>query len=81
MHFSGQSAIFQGEGKPHRIIYIYIYTMTFSLHQGGVVMSSQITHTHNHQDTPLRLLAHILDTLALIFSSCVRFTVNPNHIM
>ena len=27
--------------------------MTFSLHQGGVVMSSQITHTHNHQDTPL----------------------------
>ena len=38
--------------------------MTFSLHQGGVVMSSQITHihththththTHSHQDTPLR---------------------------
>ena len=31
--------------------------MTFSLHQGGVVMSSQITHTHththNHQGTPL----------------------------
>ena len=27
--------------------------MTFSLHQGGVVMSSQIKHTHSHQDTPL----------------------------
>ena len=25
----------------------------FSLHQGGVVMSSQIKHTHSHQDTPL----------------------------
>ena len=29
--------------------------MTFSLHQGGVVMSSQIKHTHSHQDTPLSL--------------------------
>ena len=27
--------------------------MTFSLHQGGVVMSIQIKHTHSHQDTPL----------------------------
>ena len=27
--------------------------MTFSLHEGGVVMSSQIKHTHSHQDTPL----------------------------
>ena len=27
--------------------------MTFSLHQGGVVMSSHIKHTHSHQDTPL----------------------------
>ena len=25
--------------------------MTFSLHQGGVVMSSQVKHTHSHQDT------------------------------
>ena len=33
--------------------YISSYTMTFSLHQGGVVMSRQITHTHSHQDTPL----------------------------
>ena len=32
------------------------YTMTFSLHQGGVVMSSQITHTHSQP------LAHIPDT-------------------
>ena len=27
--------------------------MTFSLHQGGVVKSNQIKHTHSHQDTPL----------------------------
>ena len=33
--------------------------MTFSLHQGGVVMSSQVKHTHSYQDTPL---AHILDS-------------------
>ena len=26
--------------------------MPFSLHQGGVVMSCQIKHTHSHQDTP-----------------------------
>ena len=26
--------------------------MTFSLHQGGVVMSSQIKHTQSNQDTP-----------------------------
>ena len=31
--------------------------MTFSLHQGGVVMSSQIKHTHNHQDT--RIVSNI----------------------
>ena len=42
--------------------------MTVSLHQGGVVMSSQIKHTHSHQDTPktikknLETLANILDT-------------------
>ena len=27
--------------------------MTFSLHKGGVVMSSQVKHTHSHHDTPL----------------------------
>ena len=27
--------------------------MTFSLHQEGVVMSSQVKHTHSQQDTPL----------------------------
>ena len=33
--------------------------MTFSLHQGGVVMSSQVNHTH----TVIKIhpLAHILD--------------------
>ena len=32
--------------------------MTFSLHQGGVVMSSQITRTHIIK---IHLLSHILD--------------------
>ena len=27
--------------------------MTFSLQEGGVVMSSQVKHTHSYQDTPL----------------------------
>ena len=30
--------------------------MTFSQHQGGVVMSSQIKHTHSHQDIPFQSL-------------------------
>ena len=53
--------------------------MTFSLHQRGVIMSSQIKHTH----TVIKIhpLAHILDSLALIFSSCALFTVYPNRIM
>ena len=64
--------------------------MTFSLHQGGVVMSSQISY-HTHTNTPththmqayikIHSLAHILDTCSLIFSSCVLFTVYPNRIM
>ena len=37
--------------------------MTFSLHQGGVVMSSQIMHTQLFNIYPL---AHILGTSALI---------------
>ena len=37
-----------------RFIQCYlIYTMTFFLHQSGVVMSSQRKHTHSHQDAPL----------------------------
>ena len=51
--------------------------MTFSLQQRGVVMSNQITHTINN----IHPLAHILDTCALIFSSCTLFTVYPNRIM
>ena len=43
--------------------------MTFSIHQGRVVMSSQITHTIN-----IHPLAHKFDTWALIFSSCVLFS-------
>ena len=41
-------------------------------------MSSQITHTHNHQKHPL---AHILDTYVLIFSRCAIFTDYQNRIM
>ena len=52
--------------------------MTFSLHQEGVVMSSQITH---REPSNIHILAHILDTCPLIFSSCAPFTVYPNRIM
>ena len=52
--------------------------MTFSLHKGGVVMSSQIIHKHSIKIHPF---AHILDSWALIFSSCALFTVYPNRIM
>ena len=51
--------------------------MIFSLHQGWVVMSSQITHTI----IKIHPLAHLLDTWALIFSSCSIFTVYPKRIM
>ena len=53
--------------------------MTFSLHQGRVVMSSQITHTQSPNIHPL---AHIHDTQALIFSSCTPFysLSLPHHI-
>ena len=52
--------------------------MSFSLHQGGVVISSQITHTQSSNVHPL---AHIVDTCNLIFSSCALFTVYHNLIM
>ena len=50
--------------------------MTFFLHQGGVVMSSQITH--NHQHTPL---SHILD-LRLDFHKFRPFNSlsQPHHV-
>ena len=50
--------------------------MTFSLHQGGVVTSSQITHT---QSSKIHLLglAHILATCALVSRSCTFFTIYP----
>ena len=41
------------------------------LHQGMVVMSSRITHT---QSSNIHLLAHILDTGILIFSSSALFS-------
>ena len=49
--------------------------MTFYLHQGGVVMSSRIKHTHTV--VKIHLLAHIIDSWALIFSCCALFTVYP----
>ena len=52
--------------------------MTFSLHQGGIIMSSQITHT---QSSNIHPLAHILETLELIFSSCASLSVYQNRIM
>ena len=48
--------------------------MTFSLYQGRVVMSSQIAHTQSFNKHPL---AHILDTSALIFSSCALLQFTP----
>ena len=41
-------------------------------------MSSQITHTHTIIN--IHLLAHILDSCALIFSSCSLFAAYPNRI-
>ena len=52
--------------------------MTISLNQGGVVMSSQVTHT---QPSKIYPLAPILDTCALIFNSCAVFKVYLNRIM
>ena len=52
--------------------------MTFSLHQGRVIMSSQITHT---QSSNMQPLAHTLDTRLFVFSSCALFTVYLNRIM
>ena len=51
--------------------------MTISLHQGGVVMLSQITHTIIN----IHPLVHILDICALIFSSYALSTVYHNLIM
>ena len=52
--------------------------MIFSLHQGGLVMSSQITHTIIN----IHPVAYILDICALIFSSCVTFysSSQPHHV-
>ena len=46
--------------------------MTFSLHQGAVVMSSQIAHT---QLSNVHLLAHIFDTCSLIFCISANFYI------
>ena len=52
--------------------------MTFSLHQGGVIMSGQIMHTRLYNIHPL---AHMLGTCAFIFSSRALFTVYLNCII
>ena len=46
-------------------------------YQGGVVMSSQITHS---QSSNMHHLAHLLDTCPSIFSSCAIFTVYHNRL-
>ena len=51
--------------------------MTFFLHHREVVMSSQTTQA---QSSNMHPLTHILDTCALIFSSCTVFTLYPNQI-
>ena len=51
--------------------------MTFSL-QISVVMSSQITQA---QLSNRHVLAHVLGTSVLIFSSCALFTVYRNRII
>ena len=52
--------------------------MTISLQQGRVVMSSQISDTIIN----IHPLAHILDTCALMFSSCALFysLFHPNQV-
>ena len=42
-------------------IIIIINSMTFSLHQGGVVMPSQITHTQPCRYTPLPIYKPHID--------------------
>ena len=49
--------------------------MPFSLHQRGVVMSSQITQTIIN----IYPLAHVLDICALIFSSCAFLSLSQQH--
>ena len=53
MHFIGMKRPQQNFFMLLLLLLLLKYTMTFSLHQGGVVMSSQIKHTHSHQDTPI----------------------------
>ena len=52
--------------------------MTFSLHQGGVVMSSQITHARSPNIHPL---ASTLGTSVFISVVAPLFTVYTNRIM
>ena len=60
----------------NNIIIIY-HDFLITPRRGSHVKSDK-THIHSHQDNPL---AHIVDSWALIFSSCALFTVYPNHIM
>ena len=60
------------------IIIIIIYHDFLPTPRRGSHVKSDKTHTQSSRYTPL---AHILDTWALIFSSCAIFTVYPNRIM
>ena len=48
--------------------------MTFTLHQDGAVMLSQITRIQRSNIHPL---AHICDSGALVFISCAFLTIDP----
>ena len=63
--------------KNESMIIIIKYTWTFFLREGGVVMSSQITHT---QSSNIHPIANILVTCVLISSSCTLFSLpQPHH--
>ena len=48
--------------------------MTFFLHQGGVVMSSQIKHTHSHQDKKkIKIYYYYVKILLMIFLRSLSF--------
>ena len=60
--------------------------MTFFLHQGGVVMSSQIKHTHSHQDSTIipsyrHFLAFISNPLLLRAPFSTHQALYPSFIL
>ena len=73
-HINKSNIVYKSTPKTE-IIY---YAMSFSLHQGEVIMSSQIMHARSYNIHPL---VHILGTCPLISVVTPFFTVYPNRIM